>query len=93
MICIVYLLFSKLEPLLSSVTPKGEAVLATEDWFGRQSAEIFIMEVWMKIGVDRIMATVISWLIALALCAALCLALYLALLAIAFIAENLSAFS
>jgi Helix-turn-helix len=34
--------FSKLEPLLCSVTPKGEAVLATEDWFGRQSAEIFI---------------------------------------------------
>jgi hypothetical protein len=47
----------------------------------------------MKIGVDRIMAAVISWLIALALCAAICLALYLALLAIAFIAENLRAFS
>jgi multidrug efflux pump subunit AcrB len=46
----------------------------------------------MKIGVERIMATVISWLIALTLCAALCLALYPALLAIAFIAENLNAF-
>jgi hypothetical protein len=39
------------------------------------------------------MAAVISWLTALALCAALCLALYLPLLAIAFIAENLSVFS